>query len=69
MQPVCFAIRVTCVIHIIRDSTTTLNTQTNIYPNTQPYADVSNHNNEIDKLVYALYDLTAEEIAIVEGNV
>jgi len=32
-------------------------------------ADVSDLEKEIDKLVYALYDLTREEIAIVEGNV
>ena len=31
--------------------------------------DTSNLENEIDKLVYALYDLTDDEIAIVEGNV
>ena len=31
-------------------------------------ADVSNLENEIDKLVYALYDLTDDEIAIVEGQ-
>ena len=34
-----------------------------------PHADVSTLENEIDKLVYALYDLTPEEIAIVEGSV
>ena len=34
---------------------------------TDPDADVSTLENEIDKLVYALYDLTPEEIAIVEG--
>ena len=32
-------------------------------------ADTSNLENEIDNLVYALYDLTPEEIAIVEGAV
>ena len=32
-------------------------------------ANISNFENEIDKLVYALYDLTPEEIAIVEGEV
>ena len=31
-------------------------------------ADTSNLENEIDKLVYALYDLTDDEIAIVEGK-
>ena len=31
-----------------------------------PDADVSILENEIDKLVYALYDLTVDEIAIVE---
>ena len=34
-----------------------------------PDADVSALENEIDKLVYALYDLTPKEIAIVEGIV
>ena len=34
-----------------------------------PDVDVSNLENEIDKLVYALYDLTDEGIAIVEGSV
>jgi type II restriction/modification system DNA methylase subunit YeeA len=33
---------------------------------TQPNADVSNLENEIDQIVYLLYDLTADEIAIVE---
>ena len=33
-----------------------------------PNADVSTLENEINKLVYALYDLTPEEIAIVEGK-
>ena len=33
-----------------------------------PNADTSALENEIDNLVYALYDLTSEEIAIVEGN-
>ena len=32
-------------------------------------ADTSNLEDEIDKLVYALYDLTPEEIAIVEGSI
>lgn len=32
-------------------------------------ADTSNLENEIDQLVYALYDLTPEEVAIVEGSV
>ena len=35
---------------------------------TDPDADVSTLENEIDKLVYALYDLTDDEIAIVEGK-
>ena len=30
-------------------------------------ADTSDHENEIDKLVYKLYNLTEDEIAIVEG--
>ena len=34
-----------------------------------PNADTSNLENEIDKLVYCLYDLTDDEIAIVEGSV
>ena len=34
-----------------------------------PNADTSNLENEIDKLVYDLYDLTDDEIAIVEGRV
>ena len=34
-----------------------------------PAADTSNLENEIDKLVYDLYDLTDDEIAIVEGSV
>ena len=34
-----------------------------------PDADTSNLENEIDKLVYDLYDLTDDEIAIVEGRV
>ena len=33
-----------------------------------PSADTSALENEIDQLVYALYDLTPEEIAIVEGK-
>ena len=36
---------------------------------TDPNADISDLENEVDKLVYALYDLTDDEIAIVEGNV
>ena len=32
-------------------------------------ADTSNLENEIDKLVYELYNLTEDEIAIVEGSV
>ena len=36
---------------------------------TDPNADVSSVENEIDNLVYALYNLTEDEIAIVEGNV
>ena len=35
---------------------------------TDPDSDVSNLENEIDKLVYALYDLTPDEIAIVEAR-
>ncbi len=34
---------------------------------TNPDADVSDLENEIDQIVYLLYDLTPEEIAIVEG--
>ena len=34
---------------------------------TDPNADVSELENEVDQLVYLLYDLTPEEIAIVEG--
>ena len=34
---------------------------------TDPIADVSELENEVDQLVYLLYDLTPEEIAIVEG--
>ena len=34
-----------------------------------PNADTSNLENEIDRLVYGLYDLTDDEIAIVEGRV
>ena len=30
-------------------------------------ADTSDHEAEIDQLVYALYGLTKEEIAVVEG--
>ena len=37
--------------------------------NTDPDADTTEQENEIDKLVYALYDLTPKEIAIVEKNV
>ncbi len=36
---------------------------------TDPEADTSNLEDEIDKLVYALYNLTEDEIAIVEGSV
>ena len=36
--------------------------------NTDPDADTTEQENVIDKLVYALYDLTPEEIAIVEGK-
>ena len=36
---------------------------------TDPDSDVSNLENEIDKLVYELYNLTEDEIAIVEGSV
>ena len=35
--------------------------------NTDPDADVSELEKEIDQIVYLLYDLTREEIAIVEG--
>ena len=35
---------------------------------TDPDADVSDLENEIDQIVYSLYDLTSEEIAIVEEN-
>ena len=35
---------------------------------TSPDTDTSELEKEIDHLVYALYDLTPEEIAIVEGN-
>ena len=34
---------------------------------TDPDADVSDLENEIDQIVYLLYDLTPEDIAIVEG--
>ena len=34
-----------------------------------PNADTSDFENEIDKRVYELYNLTEDEIAIVEGNV
>ena len=34
-----------------------------------PGADTTNLEDKIDKLVYGLYDLTDDEIAIVEGNV
>ena len=33
-----------------------------------PQADTSEWENEIDRLVYRLYDLTEEEIKIVENN-
>ena len=36
---------------------------------TDPNADTSDLENEIDKLVYDLYNLTEDEIAIVEGNI
>ncbi|MYK43431.1 MAG: hypothetical protein F4039_05020 [Gammaproteobacteria bacterium] len=36
---------------------------------TDPNTDTSNLENEIDKLVYELYNLTEDEIAIVEGSV
>lgn len=35
---------------------------------TKPYADTSSLEHEIDKLVYQLYNLTPEEIAIIEKN-
>ena len=34
-----------------------------------PNADTSALENEIDKLVYELYNLTEDEIAIVEGSI
>ena len=34
-----------------------------------PEADISDLEDEIDKLVYELYNLTEDEIAIVEGSV
>ena len=34
---------------------------------TDPDADVSELENEVDQIVYLLYDLTPEEIAIIEG--
>ena len=34
---------------------------------TDPYVDVSELENEVDQMIYLLYDLTPEEIAIVEG--
>ena len=34
-----------------------------------PKADTRVWENEIDSMVYALYELTAEEIKLVEGNV
>ena len=33
-----------------------------------PHADVSELENEIDQVVYSLYELTSEEIAIIEEN-
>lgn len=36
---------------------------------TDPGADISSLEDEIDKLVYTLYDLTEDEIAIVEGSI
>ena len=35
---------------------------------TQPNADTTNLETQIDQLVYQLYELTQEEIKIVEGN-
>ena len=32
-------------------------------------ADTANHENEIDQLVYELYELTPDEIAIVESSI
>ena len=32
-----------------------------------PQMDTSNLENEIDKFIYTLYDLTPEEVALVEG--
>ncbi|MDJ0658921.1 MAG: hypothetical protein QNJ42_05460 [Crocosphaera sp.] len=37
--------------------------------NNNPDADVSHLEKEIDEIVYELYGLTPEEIAIVEGSV
>jgi len=34
-----------------------------------PQANTSKYEKEIDNLVYQLYDLTEEEIKIVEGNI
>jgi hypothetical protein len=33
-----------------------------------PQADTSEWENEIDRLVYRLYDLTEEEVKIIEGG-
>lgn len=35
---------------------------------TNPKADTSELEAQIDKMVYALYDLTPQEIAIIEGK-
>jgi len=37
-------------------------------PSDDPQADVSRWEREIDRLVYQLYELTDEEIAIIEGK-
>jgi hypothetical protein len=39
-----------------------------IIKNNNPLSDTSDMENEIDQLVYQLYELTEEEIGIVEGG-
>ena len=51
----------------IRESIINLVNQILHAKRTDPDADVSELENEIDQIVYLLYDLTPEEIAIVEG--
>ena len=51
-----------------QESVATLVDQILTAKHTNPDADVSALENEIDKLVYALYDLTPKEIAIVEAR-